>query len=388
IQGVPTFPELLRRHGFTTFATGKWHNGEESFVRSFALGRSIHFGGMDDHTRVTIQDLNPDGTFTPKRIAKRFSSEEFADRAIEFLKNPPEGRPFLAYVAFTAPHDPRNPPTKWRERYYSRKLPLPRNYLPQHPFDNGQLVLRDENLLPWPRPPELLRDQLAEYYGLISHLDTQVGRILDALQRSPYATNTYIIYAADHGLALGSHGLLGKQNVYEHSMRCPLIITGPGVPAGGSTTAFTYLYDLFPTICALTDTPLPAGIDGLNLEPLWSGRQERLRDSVFLPYLGLMRAVRDSRWKLICYPEINHRQLFDLEQDPDERLDVSGDPDNAAQIERLLTLMHDWQQRVGDSQALTSPNPKPRMRDLTGQARAPDEWQPHWVVQKYFELKQ
>jgi len=163
---------------------------------------------MDDHTRVAVQDLKPDRTFTPKKPAARFSSEQFAEEAIQFLEQRTNTAPFLAYIAFTAPHDPRNPPAEWREHYYARKLPLPRNYLPQHPFDNGQLVLRDENLLPWPRPPELLRDQLAEYYGLISHLDSQIGRILEALQRSPVATNTLIIYAADHGLALGSHGLL------------------------------------------------------------------------------------------------------------------------------------------------------------------------------------
>ena len=208
LAGTTTFPEHLRAQGYQTFATGKWHNGQESFLRSFAEGRSVHFGGMDDHTRVAVQDLKPDRTFTPKKPAARFSSEQFAEEAIQFLEQRTNTAPFLAYIAFTAPHDPRNPPAEWREHYYARKLPLPRNYLPQHPFDNGQLVLRDENLLPWPRPPELLRDQLAEYYGLISHLDSQIGRILEALQRSPVATNTLIIYAADHGLALGSHGLL------------------------------------------------------------------------------------------------------------------------------------------------------------------------------------
>ncbi len=230
LKGVPTLPEQLRNAGYRTFGTGKWHNGPESFTRSFQTGRSVFFGGMADHTQVEIQDLKADGSYTSKRPSPKFSSEQFADAAIEFLNRPPNGAPFFAYVAFTAPHDPRNPPQDWRERYDTRRPPLPANYLPQHPFDNGQLVLRDENLLPWPRPPELLRDQLAEYYGLISHLDGQVGRILDTLERSPYATNTVIVYAADHGPALGSYGLLGKQSLYEDSMRCPLIIVGLGVP--------------------------------------------------------------------------------------------------------------------------------------------------------------
>ncbi len=384
LRGALTFPQLLRSQGYETLGVGKWHNGQESFVRSFTQGRSVFFGGMDDHTRTAVQDLKPDGTFTARRPAAKFSSEEFADAAIDFLKRPPGEKPFLAYVAFTAPHDPRNPPEEWRQRYATNRPPLPRNYLPQHPFDHGELVLRDENLLPWPRPPERLRDQLAEYYGLISHLDEQVGRILGALRESPHATNTYVIYAADHGLALGSHGLLGKQSVYEHSMRCPLIIAGPGVPAGASTDAFTYLLDLFPTIAALAGAPPPEGLAGFDLRPLWSGATARVRDTVFLPYLGLMRSVRDERWKLICYPPVNHRQLFDLQNDPDELVDVAGDPANAVQIERLLVRMREWQARVGDTQPLTVTDPKPLMRDLTGLQRKPDASQPAWIVEKYF----
>ncbi len=384
ISDAPTFPEVLRSRGYTTFGAGKWHNGQKSFVRSFSEGRSVHLGGMADHTKVPVQDLRPDGTFTPARAAARFSSEEFADAAIEFLRRPPDGRPSLAYIAFTAPHDPRNPPEDWRARYHADLPPLPKNYLPQHPFDNGQLVIRDEELLPWPRPPAMVREQLAEYYGLVSHLDAQIGRILAALKASPRGTNTIVIYAADHGLALGSHGLLGKQNVYEHSMRCPLIIAGPGIPAGRSTEAFTYLFDLFPTICGLAGVPLPAGLEGSDLRPIWSGEQERVRDSVFLPYLGLMRSVREGRWKLICYPEVAHRQLFDLQDDPDELVDVSGDPGNAGRIAHLLDVMKGWQARVGDTQPLAADHPKPLRRDLTGRARLPDSWQPAWIVEKYF----
>lgn len=114
LQGTLTFPEHLRRQGYETFATGKWHNGEASFLRSFERGRSIHFGGMDDHTRTAVQDLQPDGKFTRRQPAPKFSSEQFADEVIDFLRRPAGGQPFLAYVAFTAPHDPRNPPEAWR----------------------------------------------------------------------------------------------------------------------------------------------------------------------------------------------------------------------------------------------------------------------------------
>lgn len=384
LERVETFPTRLRKAGYRTFATGKWHNGPPSFLRSFEQGRSIHFGGMDDHTRVRVQDLKPDGTFTKPRSAERFSSEQFADEAIGFLRDQKPGEPFLAYVAFTAPHDPRNPPEFWAARYRSALPPLPRNYLPQHPFDTGQLVLRDENLLPWPRPPELLREQIAEYYGLISHMDQEIGRVLDALDGSPVATNTVIVFASDQGLALGSHGLLGKQNVYEHSMRSPMMIAGPGIPAGRSVEAFTYLLDLHPTLCELAGVAPAEGLDGQSLRPLWGDGQARLRDTVFLPYLDLMRAVRDNRWKLICYPPTNHRQLFDLRNDPDERVNLAGDPDRAADVQRLLGHLKTWQDRVGDTQPLTTNRPAPLIRDLTGLNREPDGWQPRWIVEKYF----
>ena len=84
----------------------------------------------------------------------------------------------------------------------------------------------------------MISDQLCEYYGLITHLDEQVGRVIEALEESLHAKNTIVIYTADHGLAMGSHGLLGKQNVYEQSMSCPLILSGPGIPSGQSSQCF------------------------------------------------------------------------------------------------------------------------------------------------------
>src|SRR3954451_10426891 len=135
---------------------------------------------------------------------------------------------------------------------------------------------RDENLAPYPRTKEVISDQLCEYYGLITHLDEQVGRILQALAESGHADDTLIVYTADHGLALGSHGLLGKQSLYEHSMRSPLIIAGPGVPAGGSTRAFTYLFDLFATIAVAAGVPRQEKQAGEDLRPLWTGARDQI----------------------------------------------------------------------------------------------------------------
>lgn len=384
LEGVKILPELLRASGYVTFATGKWHNERPSWLRGFARGKAVFFGGMADHTKVPVEDLSPDGRLVNTRTGEKFSSELFADAVIEFLRNHRDERPFYAYVAFTAPHDPRQPPEPYRQMYYANRPPLPTNFLPQHPFNNGNLGGRDENLAPWPRPPEMIRDQLAEYYGMITHLDEQIGRILRALEDSGHAQDTYVIYAADHGLAIGSHGLLGKQNLYEHSQKCPLIVAGPGIPAGRSTRALTYLLDLFPTVLRLAGIEPAPDLDSQDLAPLWKGEKDRVRDSLFLSYMSLMRAVRDERYKLLRYPHINFTQLFDLASDPDEMRNLAEAPEQAERIERLMRLLVEWQQRVGDRQPLSTDKPQPMKIDMSGTRRQPDKWQPEWIVEKYF----
>lgn len=386
LSGAKLLPEFLGENGYVTFGTGKWHNGEPSWLRAFQRGNCIMFGGMSDHAKVPVRDRGPDGKLTAERIGETFSSELFADAAIAFLKNHDGRKPFFAYVAFTAPHDPRQPPASFVEPYYRHRPPLPPNFLPQLPFDNGMMDGgRDENLGAWPRTEAMIRDQLAEYYGMITHMDAQIGRILAALKESGHAERTLVIFAADNGLALGSHGLLGKQSVFEHSMRVPLIASGPGIPAGKSTFAFTYLLDLFPTLCDLLELKPPAGLEGESLRPLWEGTKERVRDSVFLPYMQIQRAVRDERWKLIAYPKIGHLQLFDLQTDPYETSNLIDDPAHASDVERLQTLMKQWQARVGDTLAVPKMNKMPPVVNLTGQKRVPDPWQPEWIVKKYFE---
>jgi arylsulfatase A-like enzyme len=385
LKDTKLLPELLGEHGYVTFGTGKWHNGQPSWLRAFQQGKTILFGGMSDHTKVPVRDLGPDGKLTAQRTGEKFSSELFADSAIEFLQQCDGKKPFFAYVAFTAPHDPRQPPLSYREPYYRNLPPLPVNFLPQLPFDNGMMQGgRDEDLGAWPRTEAMIRDQLAEYYGLITHLDEQIGRILAALKQSGHANNTLILFAADNGLALGSHGLLGKQSVFEPSMRTPLIIAGPGIPRGKSTAAFTYLFDLFPTLCDTLDIPRPAGLEGESLRPLWEGRQERVRDSVFLPFLEIQRAVRDERWKLIAYPKIGHLQLFDLQTDPHETTNLIDRPEHGAHVARLRKLMKQWQVQVGDTLELPTENKPPVKIDLTGRKRVPDPCQPQWIVKKYF----
>ncbi|QDV53433.1 sulfatase-like hydrolase/transferase [Gimesia fumaroli] len=384
LKGVITLPQLLKQAGYTTFGTGKWHNQRDSFQKSFTTGTAAFIGGMSNHLKVPVVDLK-NGKFQNKRQGAKFSSELFVDAAVDFLKQQPKDKPFYAYVAFTAPHDPRMPPASAMKPYQNAQPPLPKNFKPQHPFNNGWMTGRDEALTGWPRQPEIIREQLAEYYGMITDMDSHIGRILNTLKDKGFDKNTIVVFSSDHGLALGSHGLLGKQNLYEHSMKAPLIFKGPGIPQNKSTDALVYLYDIFPTVCDLTHITVPPGVEGSDLAPIWRGKTDRVRDSLFTTYEDLMRAVRDDRWKLIRYPQINKTQLFDLKEDPHELQDLSQNPGQKERVQKMLAQLKDWQKKTDDKQPLTSDHPKPENIDLTGRKRKPDQHQPDWIVKKYFD---
>lgn len=384
--GLKLLPELLREQAsYHTHIVGKWHNGQKTLVRSFDSGKSIYVGGMADHTDFQVQDL-ANRQLSEKRDAGGFSSEVFADAAVEFIESADSDTPYFLYVAFTAPHDPRNPPLSFRERYYQDRPPLPKNFLPQHPFFNAPQATsgRDESLLPWPRPEGMLSDQLCEYYGLVTHLDAQVGRIMKAIDEANDSRETYIVYTADHGLALGSHGLLGKQNVYEQSMSSPLILKGPEIPAGKSTEAFSYIHDLYATVCGFASVQVPEEADTLDLSGIWQGKKDAVHEAVYLPFQDNQRAVRDTRWKLHIYPQINHKLLFDLQNDPHETKDLSVDPQYASEIERLTALMELCRQEVGDDDPLVVDEALPKEPVYDSSKRKPDRWQPKWIRQKYF----
>jgi len=380
-------PALLTTSGnYNSFIVGKWHNGRGTLDKSFTNGRSIYMGGMANHADFQVQDLT-DGKLGPKRDAGGFSSTVFADEAVKFIQNAGSDHPFFLYVAFMAPHDPRNPPEKYRQMYYEKRPPLPANFLPQHPFKNAPQATsgRDESLAPWPRTKEVISDQLCEYYGLVTHLDEQVGRVLKALKESPHADNTIVVYTADHGLAMGSHGLLGKQNVYEQSMRCPLILRGPGIPSGKSSTALTYIHDLYSTICDFAGIKTPDGIDSQGLNSIMNGQVASIRESLFLPFQDNQRAVSNGKWKLHIYPKINHRLLFDLSNDPHELNNLAADPAHKADAERMQALMESWRKRLGDPSPLSVENPEPKKPQYDNSKRVLDVWQPKWIRDKYFD---
>ncbi len=383
-SGLRTLPEKLSSEGYHSHIVGKWHNGSQTVLRSFQSGNSVFLGGMTSHVEVPLVDIK-DGKTTNKRVEKGFSSTMFADAAVDFLSKE-KAKPFFLYVAFSAPHDTRNPPLAYREMYYKNLPPVPANFMPLHPFDNNMISpkLRDENLAPWPRPKEMIQQQMAEYYGLVTHLDEQVGRVLAAIDKRSDRDNTYVIFASDHGLSLGQHGLMGKQNLYEHSMKSPLIIRGPNVPKGSSSRALTYLHDLHPTILKLAGINEAPAENTADLAPIWEGKKEAVRDTVFMGFSGNIRSIRDERWKLLVYPRINHTQLFDLQEDPLEIVNLAGRPESEKVASRLKASMQEWQKTLGDKQQLQTDTPKPKEVDYSSFQQRRDRWQPDWIYEKYY----
>jgi arylsulfatase A-like enzyme len=306
-------PQAFGKAGYQTWFTGKWHNDSSPDKYGFQTTRRVFLGGMTDHKGMTFEEDS-------KKVIG-FSSELFADAAIDFLTSKPKG-PWLAEVAFTAPHDPRTPPDKFKEMYDPARMQLPPNFMPEHPFDNGEMANRDELLEKWPRTPDAVRRHLADYYGMISHMDEQIGRILKALEDSGQLDNTLIVFASDNGLAIGSHGLMGKQNLYDHSVRVPLVFRGPGLPKDKRVHALCETHDIYPTLCELAGVPVPETVEGLSLKPVLTGEKKEVRDAVFGAFRDVQRMARTTRWKLITYPQINKTQLFDLENDPHELRDL------------------------------------------------------------------
>jgi arylsulfatase A-like enzyme len=387
-SGLRLLPEVLGENGYNTRIVGKWHNGSRTVARAFQSGTALMMGGMVDQTHVPVVDLNTDGKLVNNRVPPGFSSTIFADAAIDQLKSLGTDKPFFLYVSFTTPHDTRNPPMPYRQRYYDKRPPLPPNFLAQHPFETGALrhAGRDESLAPWPRPKDMISDQLCEYYGLITHLDEQVGRILNALKKSPHADNTIVIYTADHGLGMGSHGLLGKQNLYEQSMKCPLIISGPGIGTNKKTDAFTFVHDLNATIYAMAGVKGPENADSANLTPVLAGKSNEVHDALFLAFQDSARTIRDKRWKLHLYPGVDHALLFDLEKDPHETKNLAYHPEYQSQVTRLRDLMAKWQKRAGDGMQLPAgKNAKPPVMVYDNAKRVLDRWQPKWIRDKYFD---
>jgi arylsulfatase A-like enzyme len=268
------------------------------------------------------------------------SSEMVCNAAIDFIQAQDGSQPFYTYISFLAPHDPRVMPERFKNMYDPADVQLPPNFCGGHVIPTGALQIRDERLAAWPRDPDEVREHIAEYMAMITHLDHELGRVINTLEEKGIYEDTLIVFAGDNGLAVGQHGLMGKQSCYEHSNRVPLIFAGPGVPENTRSEAYVYLLDIFPTLCGLMDAEVPESVEGKSLVPAMTDPSELVRDQLFIGYDRFQRAIKDRRYKLIEYfaNEQRNTQLFDLQEDPWEMNNLADDP---AHAERLATLRQD-----------------------------------------------
>lgn len=353
----PTWPAAFARSGYTTFISGKWHNGEASLPRCFQEAKSIFAGGMTNPLKAKLSNM-VDGNLTTPANCQQHACAQFADEAIEFIKRQHQ-KPFFCYLPFDGPHDPHIVPDSFTLHYDAQKIPLPANFLPQHPWNNGEMLVRDEALLSWPRNPDQVREMIAEYYRYISYLDQQIGRVLDALEASPSGRNTIIVFSADSGVARGQHGLIGKQNCYEHSLRVPLVIAGPGIVRGQWTHAMCYLFDVMPTLGKLCSVPSMDASEGLEFSAVLKEPGKSHRPVLVFAYKNVQRAIRDNHWKLIRYPLINKNQLFDLQTDPFEIKNLAEIPEHRGKVNELISILIGELKMIGDVAPLTVSNPLP-----------------------------
>lgn len=348
--------EALRAADYRTFGTGKWHNGRSAYSRSFSHGDRVFFGGMSDHFKVPLNPFDSSGQYPESGIyheEKLHSSDLFSEAACDFLGGYKSHEPFFLYLSFTAPHDPRDTHPKYHAMYDPQKITIPENFAEQHPFNQGDYEVRDEKLAPWPRTPEIIREHLAAYYAMITHLDAQIGQVLRALESAGKADNTIVVFAGDNGLAVGQHGLLGKQNMYDHSIRVPLVFSGPGIPKGERREAFTYLNDIYPTLFELVGLEVPSSVEGTSLVSTFTKADERVRETLIHAYKDFQRAARDRDKKIIEYRVDGKRttQLFDTSKDPWETEDLSGRPEHLDDIIKLRSELDRWHFEFDDPTA-------------------------------------
>ncbi len=367
-----SLPAIFNRAGYVTFRTCKRGNSFREANQLFNERHEATRRGGNNET----------------------GSHWHGDRVVEYLSSRKQSgstAPFLIYMGFSHPHDPRNAPEELARKYGAsntgpgktvnpKSPPLPSNYLPAHPFPHGHPNLRDEVRVQGVlkrRDPATIRNELGREYACIENIDTQIGRVLKQLEASGELKNTYVVFTSDHGIAVGRHGLTGKQNLYEHTWRVPFIVTGPGIKPGTRASGYIYLLDILRTFCDLADITPPESVEGRSFKDVLHGKQQAIRNTLYGVYTGGtkpgMRAIKTGRFKLIKYDvldgTVRRTQLFDLEKNPREflvehkapsvarllkhtpgpdQVNLADDPRYAARRKELETLLRQEMQRLGD----------------------------------------
>jgi arylsulfatase A-like enzyme len=363
---------LFREAGYRTYFAGKWHvsNCKPSSIYDVtgvvrpgmpnyfdpALGGRYKWNergaGYFRPTSEADDSWDPsDPIYGGFWEGGRHWSEVTGDDGVAFIESAAGSEePFFMQIAFNAPHDPRQSPRSFLDQYPLDEVALPENFLAEQPhaiaMEVAEGMTRDEDLGPFPRTPYSVRKNRQEYFALITHMDVQIGRILDALEASGLMEQTIIVYTSDHGLACGQHGLMGKQNLYEHSVKPPLILCGGGLPAGEQIDTPVYMQDLMPTTLEMAGIPIPEDVAFKSLLPVVAG--EISYPAIYGAYKDKQRMIRVGKMKLIVYPQSATRLLFDLEEDPREMKNLAEDPAYQSVLVQLEEALTREQQMLGD----------------------------------------
>jgi arylsulfatase A-like enzyme len=358
--------EYMKQAGYRTYMTGKWHC-KANADKAFDVARDIR-PGMPKATAAGYNRPAADGSDPWSPSDPKFGgfweggthwSEVVANHATDFFSDAGKHEsPFFMYLAFNAPHDPRQSPAEYVARYPASSIQIPDNFQPLYPYASEigcGPKLRDERLAAFPRTPEAIQVHRQEYYAIITHMDAMIGRVLDALNASGKADNTWIFFTADHGLAVGQHGLLGKQNMYDHSVRVPFIVAGPGVAKNQRINEAIYLQDVMPTTLELAGIEKPKHVEFNSLLPMLAGGQSPY-DSIYGCYLKKQRSIRTDQYKMIAYPAAKTLRLYDTKHDPLEKNDLAQEPGMKpilADLFRRLIALQDTMNDDLDLSALT-----------------------------------
>ena len=304
------------------------------------------------------------GAFEWELPADMQSDNFVGDTATWWLRSKPKSdKPLFLEIGFPGPHPPYDPTPDWIEKYMGRDLPLmdvtaadlesqPRAFkvLRQHNYD----IDHDSVHMPLTPTPEQRHLQRAYYLANVSMIDEKVGEIMTALEESGRLDNSVVIFTSDHGDCLTDHGHSQKWTMYEQITRIPMIVWSPGrYDAGKVVDGLCQQMDIGPTLLELADVKIPETMEAQSLAaPLagddWKPREyvyaEHGRDGI-LDSTDFMTMVRDERWKLVHFVDEDEGQLFDLETDPNEMVNLWRDPDSAVEKERLLKEMLEWRVR-------------------------------------------
>ena len=359
-----TFPELLKNNGYRTGYVGKWHVGRTKTPNDWGFtdyvpgigghGWCPPGGRFEDESSIRLA-YAPERPMHARVALPLEQHPEFrqANEAVELLEQYASlDRPFFLRLDAFGPHYPHYLPEPYASMYPPSEIPPWPNF--NDPLDGvpwGTEWLRNRWTVPGgiPGAPwEVYAALVARYYGHVTCVDHQMGRVLATLDRLGLADRTMVVFAADHGDLTGSHGLIQKGAcAYDELYRIPLVVRWPGVVKRGQVSdAFVSLADLMPTFLEAGDVSLPDCLDGRSFMSLLGGETPRawpddvLAESLATQAGDIRQKILRTRTHKLALNAPGPDELFDLERDPGELRNVIGEPDAAAARSDLASRLH------------------------------------------------